>query len=89
MFEEGVGRWALEVGRWAFLRRIRAQSEQTGANGVLADLVFAAQARFGSAAFSSSARDTQPCAEFRLARIQVQRAANLEKESQRRKPVVA
>src|SRR5438552_19018580 len=89
MFEEGVGRWALEVGRWALLRRIRAQPEQTGANDVLTDQVFAALARFGSAAISSSARDNRPGAEFRLARIQVQHAANLEKESQRRKPVVA
>jgi hypothetical protein len=82
MFEE-------EVGRWAFLRRTRAISEETAANGVRADLVFAARARFGLAAISSSVRDNRPCAEFRLARIQAQRAANLEKESQRRNSVVA
>ncbi len=70
--------------RWAFLRRIRAPSEETGANGVQADLVFAVRARFGSAVISSSVRDNRPCGEFRLARIQAQLAANLEKESQRR-----
>ena len=72
-----------------FLLRIRARSEEIEANGVPVEQVFAAGPRFDSLAISSSARDSRPYAEFRLATIQAQRATNLERESQPRKPAVA
>ena len=72
-----------------FPLRIRARSERSGVNDVPADLIFAARARFDSAAISSNVRDNQRCAEFRLARIQGQHATNLGKESRHQKAIVA
>ena len=72
-----------------FLRRIRWRYEEIEMNDVRAGAAFVVSEQFDSSAISSSALDNRPCVEFRVATIQVQHAANLEKGLQRRKPAVA
>jgi hypothetical protein len=87
MFEGGIGRLLATYQSRAFLRRIRARSAETAVNDAPEGVVFGVRGRFGSPAMSSNDRDNRLGAEFRSASIQERRAANLEKESQRRKTV--
>src|SRR5215467_11565855 len=65
--------------------RIRARSEENGANDVEAGRAFVARGRFGSRASSANALGSRLFAEFRSNRFQARRATNSGRESPRQK----